>query len=377
MKALFYIIFASRLNSVFSSTLSTLQYSFASFLKLIAKLSLSRQFVLTLMMFCFLNNSGLASADCAGKFINPITDICWSCLFPITIGSVKIVGSSKFKDTPNPKSPVCLCNRGNIPTPGITIGFWEPIRVIEVVRTPYCLVSLGGLKVAQGKSYGGFMETRDEHESSSKAFYHVHQYIYPILSILNLLTDFSCMDTSSYDLAYISELDPSYSSPNIANFMHPETFLLSNPTSIAACAADCVAAATTKLPLDQLFWCSGCQGSVYPFTGETANHISGVATSQLMVTKQIAKMHRLGLARKTATESSSINGELCSSSFAWRIPKSQYRTQMVYPIPNANGQYSCNTIGMSDALYSSGREFPYKGEDFAYLIWRKHNCCLL
>ena len=237
-------------------------------------------------------------------------------------------------------------------------------------------MSLGGLKVAQGKSYGGFKQTKEENQTASTAFYHVHQYIYPILAILNLLTDFGCMDMSSYDLGYISELDPSHTSPSLANFMHPETFLLNSPIAVAACSADCIAATTRKMPIDEMFWCSGCQGSVYPFVGETSHHVGGISTSQLLVTKQLAKMHRLGLARRTATSSSTINGELCKSSFALRIPKSQYRTQMTYPIPNVKGKYACNTLGLSDALYSSGREFPYKGEDFVYILWRKRNCCL-
>lgn len=338
---------------------------------------LHRSLVIIVLSLLSLRGLASASVDCPGRFINPITDICWSCLFPITIGKVPIAHSSKFKDTPNPAMPLCMCNRGGLPVPGIAVGFWEPIRVVEVVRTPYCLVSLGGLRVAHGKSYGDFTVTHNEHESYSKAFYHVHQYIYPVLAVLNLLTDFGCMDMSSYDLAYMSELDPSHVSPSIANFMHPEAFLLSTPAAVLACAADCVAASARGLPMDSLFWCSGCQGSVYPFVGETTQHIGGVATSQLLVTKQLAKMHRLGLARKTATNSSAINGALCHSSFAPRIPKSQYRTQMVYPVPNVNGKYSCNTLGLSDALYSSGREFPHGGEDFAYMIWRKRNCCLL
>ena len=46
---------------------------------------------------------------CSGRFVNPITDICWSCLFPISIGSSK----SKWRrteDTPNP---------GQIPAVGV------------------------------------------------------------------------------------------------------------------------------------------------------------------------------------------------------------------------------------------------------------------
>lgn len=333
-----------------------------------------------LVLFILQNSFVKASADgvCVGRFLNPISDICWSCLFPITIGSIPLISSSKFPDTGNPSIPLCLCKRGAspLPMPGITIGFWEPIRIIEVTRTPYCLVSLGGLKVGSSLKQGGFLKTKNEDDKKSKAFYHVHYYVYPVLALLNLLTDFGCMSVGSLDLAYMSEFDPSHLSESLANFLHPETFLLSTPVAHAACAADCISATSTKRSIDSMFWCSGCQGSIYPFTGFVANHACGVATSLLLATRQIAKLHRLGLAKKTATDSSAPFGEICESRYAARIPKSQYRLQMTYPRPNVSGEYSCNPLGMLDLLYSNGREFPYSGEDFVYLLWRKRNCCL-
>jgi len=285
--------------------------------------------------------------------------------------------SSKFKDTKNPTLPVCFCNRGAVPmVPGIATGFWEPIRVIEVTRTPFCLVSLGGTKVASSKNQGGFTKVRTENDKRSKSYYHIHYYVYPLIAILNLISDLGCMDMGSYDLAYLSEVDPSHLNDKIANFTHPETFLLSNPIAKAACSVECIKTSVTKMPMDILFWCSGCQGSMYPFSGSVGDHVGGVATSSLLAVRQLAKLHRLGLARKTATDSSAPNGELCKSSYAWRIPKSQYRLQMTYPVANTKGSYACNTPGMSDVFWSSGREFPGKGEDFVYMLWRKKNCCL-
>lgn len=316
---------------------------------------------------------------CTGKFLNPITEVCWGCLFPITIGSIPITPKSQYKDTKNPSMPICACKRGSIPipVPGVTGGFWEPVRIVEITKTPYCLVNFGGIKVMSSKNYGGFKKVRSEHDKRSNSYYHIHYYVYPLLAILNLVSDLGCMSMGSYDLAYMSELDPSHNNDSLANFMHPETFLLANPIAKIACSVDCIKATATKLPIDSLFWCSGCQGSLYPFTGNTESHIGGVQASTLLAVKQIAKLHRLGLARKTMTTSAAINGDLCSSSYSYRIPKSQYRLQMTYPRANAKGKYACNTIGLSDVLYSSGREFPYKGEDFAYLLWRKRNCCIL
>ena len=38
---------------------------------------------------------------CTGKFVNPITDICWSCLFPISVGGLEIWPSNR----PDPDNP--------------------------------------------------------------------------------------------------------------------------------------------------------------------------------------------------------------------------------------------------------------------------------
>ena len=36
------------------------------------------------------------------------------------------------------------------------------------------------------------------------------------------------------------------------------------------------------------------------------------------------------------------------------------------------------TIGfLSDMAYSSFKEYPYDGQDWGYLVWRKSNCCAL
>lgn len=45
-----------------------------------------------------------AQAACTGTFVNPMTDICWSCIFPMTIGSVPIIPGS-LPDTRNPYHP--------------------------------------------------------------------------------------------------------------------------------------------------------------------------------------------------------------------------------------------------------------------------------
>ncbi len=77
-----------------------------------------------LLLFPALTFAGMTPL-CQGHFVNPITDICWDCLFPITIGDADVVPGD-MADTVNPVSPVQVC-----PSPvgyriGITVGFWEP-----------------------------------------------------------------------------------------------------------------------------------------------------------------------------------------------------------------------------------------------------------
>lgn len=326
--------------------------------KIRAKLKQMFFFIWFFSVFSFGN---ISFATCVGKVLNPITDVCWDCIFPLTIGGVPLMSSS-YKDTKNPASPLCACNSNGIPEqPGVAVGFWEPVWVVEVTRTPYCFVSLGGLKLFDSLAYG------TQIKENKTAFYHIHQYRSPILAMLNLFTDWGCMQGGIFETGYISEVDPSYMSDQLSNLMNPEIFLLSSPAAVMSCAADCLS------PSNSLFWCSGCQGGIYPLTGFTSSHSHGTSTALLLVSRALAKLHQIGQAPRTATSSSKINGKLCKASYAPRIVKNQYRVQMVYPVVAD----SCEPLGATDLTWNSGKEFPQRGEDFSFIIWRKRNCCML
>ncbi|MFB9214234.1 TraU family protein, partial [Vibrio sinaloensis] len=84
------------------------------------------------------------SAACKSRFINPITDICWDCLFPMTVGSATVL-PSRYPDTNNPSMPISYCPK---PPPiymqiGVNIGYWEPYALTDVTRVPYCMVNMG------------------------------------------------------------------------------------------------------------------------------------------------------------------------------------------------------------------------------------------
>jgi len=309
--------------------------------------------------------------SCPGRFVNPVTDICWSCLFPITIGPVKLNAGGR-EDTPNPNSPLCLCPRPPlpIPVPGIPVGFWEPARLVDITRTPFCMVNMGGVQFGKSLHQHGVHGARGDGRTKH-SFYQVHWYVYPVIYWLELMVDFLCLEQQSFDVAYMTELDPLWNADELSFIINPEATLFGNPIAQAACAADC-AATSAGFPLDALFWCGGCQGSLYPFTGNNAAHMGGVGSSLLLTQRMIAKLHREFLLWGT-----SGNAALCRKYPMPLIKKSQYKTQMTYPRPTTRGPMACNPLGRTEVIWGGGREFPYKGEDFGYLIWRKRNCCIL
>lgn len=321
------------------------------------------------MVFILQSYISMAHAQCMGRFVNSMTDICWSCLFPITLGGQSV--SANHEDTPNPRQLLCKCGQP-IPRIGIPATFWEPARLVDVTRTPYCMVNLGGVSLQKtgvkqrgsvGNGYQGRMRS---------SFYQAHFYVYPVIYWLELLTDFICMEKGKFDVAYITELDPLWNDDEMAFIINPEAGLFSSPVVQAACAADCIASSVgfSEEKQETTKWCGGCQGSLYPFTGTVSAHVGGVQASLLITQRLLAKLHRQGMLRKTTGKDA-----VCEAVPAPFLVKNQYKTQMTYPIPSTQ-KPGCYSLGRSETLWSRGKEIPYKGEDFGYLIWRKKSCCL-
>ncbi|MGT2516601.1 TraU family protein [Sphingomonas panni] len=81
-----------------------------------------------------------APTKCTGKFVNPITDVCWSCLFPMSVGGLNIWPSGR-PDTPNPGLPVCACARrcrvsASRPGSGSSVRLAERLDQTMVLREP-------------------------------------------------------------------------------------------------------------------------------------------------------------------------------------------------------------------------------------------------
>ncbi len=260
------------------------------------------------------------SAPCHGHWVNPAMDIDWNGFFPITIGSSPVV-SGHLPDTKNPSNPVCTCPGNPFPHIGLSTGYWEPIAVLDVTRTPYCLVNLGGQKLETNSTSEGMVATESPDQNSS--FYEVHYYNFPIMSwIAPELLGGSCQtDGAFFEPSYFSELDPTWHDEALAEIAFPETKVFSNPvTAISAqlaCGLDSLAA-NTGLPSDTAFWCAGSQGFMFPMTGTVAEHVGGVQASTLLSERMVFKLHQLGLITDTRPEN------LCSEVWDYNLHKSRY-----------------------------------------------------
>ena len=111
---------------------------------------------------------------------------------------------------------------------------------------------------------------------------------------------------------------------------------------------------------------------MYPLNGHVHAHIGGVQASSLLVQRMAAKMHR-----ELLLWGASGDGGMCSYYPQIVMDKSNYKYQMVYPVPQTQkiAGKCCQPFGRTTTLWGAGKEFPYSGEDFAYLIFRKRNCC--
>ena len=310
----------------------------------------------------------------ANVFSNIINEVCWSCFLP-----VRLMGVGPKPNGAAPDQSICACNDAlGIPEFGYQLGFWQPSRLVEHVRVPWCAPALGGVRLQDDlfslstgvdvKSSGG----------ADLATYQYHYYSYPLFAMLEILYLPKCGgEYTDFDLMYLSEIDPTWNNDLLSILLSPEAFIFANPIAKAWCTADC-AAITAGDVQESTYGCAGCDGSLYPFTGNVYHGESGPRVTSLLTQRVLASLHRKGLARKTIGEDA-----MCKPEFWPMIPKSQYKLSMLHPVAEAdinspNGK-CCHPLGESEHKWSTaagGRTIPGL-EDYLYLLWRFNDCCVI
>jgi conjugal transfer pilus assembly protein TraU len=297
-----------------------------------------------------------------------ITNICWNCVFPIRLGGVAFGGSGTVPAGATSQT-ICVCTDAGLPHPGMTVGMWMPFQVIETVRAPGCSPTMGGIILpgADPLDYGtkGYQQGDD----GDASHLHYHSFAFPVFKMLELFSDQHCFSgvLSDFDILFLSEMDPTWTYDDLAFFTSPESAAVALPPAQLACLADSVAALAGS-SLDQLFWCAGSWGSIYPMSGNSVGQMSPVSTHSLLATRSLAIQHRRGLAVRTMGDD-----VLCQGAYEPLMPKSQYRMSMFWPLPEANSDH---VIGQTTLVWGDWRQIPAVGEDASFIIWRWQDCCL-
>lgn len=308
---------------------------------------------------------------CSGEVPNPITDLCWSCMFPMVLGkTIPVSVSGDLPDVETDATAFCLCGSDINVEGGLNFSFWEPLRTAEVVRHPWCFPQLGGISMEGPGSSDHARTSRTEDTRRRTAFWNVHWYQSPWFFITEAVADTGCLETAPWDLAYLSELDPLWDDTVTSFLLSPDAALFTSAASGGACAVDC-ATALLGTSLNTLYWCSGCQGRVFPLSGWMAAMTGSVQAWHLMAHRFAQKLTREGV----LFSGHGARGQ-CGPYMQPLFQKDVWRTQLVYPSRNASGSSCCQPLGRSTALLGPYKTTPMTGEDGAILLWRKRDCCM-
>ena len=296
-----------------------------------------------------------------------ITSVPWKELFPIRIGLAKLGSGKEPNDRAKTSTGLCLCeDSAGMFHPGVTTGFWRPQRLIELTRSPGCLMALGGhkLPIVDQRRWGTLGSANIP---KGLTYLHAHVYSLPLIEMLNMYTGIGgcSSDLVDFDLMNLSEVDPSWNHPELAALLSPDLAAYANPAAMNACTADGLAALNSQ-PMDSLHWCAGSWGSLYPLSGFTSTYGHFADNTSLLATRALAKIHRIGLARKTIGEDAQ-----CHSKITPWLPKSQYKMSMFWPEPE---KQQAHWIGASAATWGMHRH-PLAKDDAMYLLWQYRDCC--
>lgn len=312
--------------------------------------------------FVFLTPAAYGFSDAVCQPVNIfqklVTDVCWSCMLPIKIAGVDVGGAAP-RDSVD--APICACNSI---IPGVTYGAWFPTHIVEAVKVPGCQPTLGGIYLPLGKKNALGNSEMGPTDGQRQAFRHLHYYSFPIAEMLGIVT--GCNESSSMDLLAVTEFMPTWDNELLGLVVNPETMLFANPAAVMACSSE---AATTgaggQEPIEQLYWCAGAWGSIYPLTGTVNDPQSGPDATGLQTTRLIAQLHRFGQARKTM-------GDSCRNRIWPVLPKNQYKLQHFHPLSESNGNH---WIGESSFRWGMDRK-KLTDQNYLQLIWRWNDCCV-
>lgn len=316
-----------------------------------------------------------ARAVCEGSSLNPMDDVCWECIYPIKIAGSTIVEGTNAQAPSSADASTCICPIPVAPYVryGITASLWEPARMVETVKDPWCFPAFGAsADSSEGKR--GFLRGTHSHvqgpgnsAQDSSVFAQAHWWIMPFWSMLEVLIDYECLELGGVDIAYITEIDPLWQDDEFSAIIMPEAFLFTNMIAQLACMAD--AAMSLVLPLSPLFWCMGSWGSAYPLTGHI-NDNDYVQGNAAVAGRLIYKLNR-----ELVICDPGVWYCFCVPTPIW--VKHNYRIQVARPTPD----FMCHPLGRTGMIWEYLKNPPYAGYkgaegNYLWIITRKRDCCM-
>jgi len=329
-----------------------------------------------------------------------IDKFCWSCVLPFNL-----MGFSDNVPDGGSTDSICSCKDDlGVPSFGASLGYWSPDFIVEVSVVPFCSPTLGGIQLQDDLTSMGSVDKKTK--NSTRAQYHYNYFVNPIFKILGMFLVPDCDKDPGIvdlDLAYMSMLDITYYDDMLALVFNPESVAFSTPITQAICVKDCVIISATGDPASQNWFCAGCDGMLYPFTGNVARSSNMVRASHVIVTRALASLHRRGLAKETYGDEA-----MCSNVYSPMIPKPMYKLSMAFPNAEVNSwgggttmpllspqgeqvlkpdgsvlthevtQKCCHPLGDNVMKWGMGRTTPGGGKDntAVYNVFRYNNCCI-
>ena len=331
-----------------------------------------KKIVLTLLFFLFVwSMTGLTQVQaqtCTGAFPNPLTDICYDCMFPMTLGGglINLGVQGDDYDTGAGTNPICACaNNLSVGTP---VSFWEPRYMVDVTNIAGCMPLMGAVQISLSGSdlQNGAISGGDT--SAKTAFMQLNEYINPVMTALGIISASPCLDNRSFDIPFMSWADPTWNDDTLALILTPYAFAFSGMTSIAAEIPDSIQA-TVGFPNQYLFWVAGAWGEMYPLTGNVNVANTPEQVSHLLIARILAKLHAAG------TQQSSAGQGALQACNAFGVPelimdKRQYKTNRVFPFSDG----MCTPIGRPLFLQEAGAARP-TDKDYGYFVFQRKDCC--
>lgn len=296
-------------------------------------------------------------------------DVCWQCIFPIKIGGQKM-GSSGQPDNPDcpAREALCACPSATLVRFGVTFAMWEPARLIETVKDPWCFPSLGmvldgGSSGFTGAELRGGTESMGNQEGM-RTFAQAHYWGFYAYQMMEEKINQTCWEDTGYRLMYMTEIDPLWNDDYTAALVTPEATLFTDKDIQLSCIADSMSS-NLWLSSPDLFWCMGFWGSAYPMTGHN-NDEDYVQANNGIAARMLYKMARENMLLDPGVL-------LC---YAIPTPiwiKWHYRMQIAQPTRHLTC-YQIGTTGIRWA-YSQNMAFLNGSDNFTFILFRKRSCC--